>query len=85
MSNKPEEKYFTVVFKVSNPEVFAKTVAKYTDSMMCCGQVGGAIVTGLGWEDSMTKVDAYEQHLRFNDLDPDEVVREFLEETQEEE
>lgn len=81
--------YFSIELKVAdrtNPLVKA-FLGQFSNAM---SSVAG-VITGLpeieviacGWGEqcgSMTACDAYEQQLRFNGLDPDEVVREYLEE-----
>lgn len=73
-----EEKYFTMVFEVTDKEAFATFSQRFTRSMMGVGSgLPGAIVTGCGWCDSMTEADAYQQRLEEENINPEGVLEEF--------
>ena len=63
------DKFFTAVFKVVDDEEFKSLSGKLLLSMAQESEFFGAVVTGAGWEDSMSKLDALEETLRDENLD----------------
>lgn len=68
--------FCTVVFNVKDQEAFREFASKFIQSMSDESLVGGAVVTGFGWDDSMTTADKYEELLRDHGIDPDDAFEE---------
>lgn len=51
------DKYFTVVYKVTDSEKFRVEASRITSAFAGDSSIEGCEVTGVGWEDSMTERD----------------------------
>lgn len=68
-----DNKYFTVVFEISDKAAFQESLSQFTSSMMDEYQFPGAKVTGCGWGDSRSEAEVYMQELIDNDIDLPEI------------
>lgn len=68
-----DNKYFTVVFEISDKAAFQENLSQFTSSIMDEFKFPGATVTGCGWGDSMSEVETYMQELIDNDIDLPEI------------
>lgn len=67
--------YFTVVFNVENKEKFQKLLGPLMESMGSGEPYMGAVVTGAGKGDSMTREERLEALLDENNIDHSDVLR----------
>lgn len=68
-----DNKYFTVVFEISDKDAFQEHLSKFTAAMMDDDVFPGASVSGCGWGDSMTEAEVYMEELVANDIELPEI------------
>jgi hypothetical protein len=81
---KPVKRYFTVVFEITNEENFTGMFAgPFTKSLAEDSDIiEGVKVTSCGRGDTMTAYDALAAELLSQGIHPDDVVREYCEDSE---
>ena len=64
-----KQKHFTLVFQVTDDNEFREFLKQFDGRMFSEEPVQGAIITGAGWDDSMSRADKLVELCESNDID----------------